>query len=345
MRVLLLAAGIGERLRPLTLARPKALMPVANRPVISRLLDLLEPYGLDEVYINLHAMPEDIKDVTGAGTWWNTKIHYSYEPELLGTAGAIKKIGKFLADDRFLLINTDIITDIDIAGAIEFHEERGSKATLVMTTPPEDPDYQQIGVSSDGRILIDKEPGEQIINGVYTGIGIFEPTVIEKIPSGYSSLLHSVLIPLAFEGALFAYFTDGYWSDIGRVERYLQTNIDVISGMARVPIDGRLVGDNIWIDETAEIDLSVQIEEPVLIGKRVSIDRNSKIGPNVIIGDGCVIGPLVEMTNSILWDKSKIGGSTSIESSIITCNHNIPPGQRIKRNILQDGVAEPMFNL
>jgi len=345
MRAFLLAAGLGKRLRPLTLTKPKALMPVANRLSIVRLLEFLQPYEIEEMHINHHYFPEQIKDVLGAGSRWDTRIYYSHEQELLGTAGAIKKIGKFLADDRFLLINTDVITDMDLGGALEFHESTGARATMVLATPEEDPDYQQIGVSSDGRILIDKVPGDKIRNGVYTGIGIYEPSVIEMIPTGYSSLLDSVLIPLAREGSLYAYFADGYWIDTGTIERYTQANMDLISGKTRLPVDGRLVGDNIWIDESAEIDLTVRIEEPALIGKGACIERGAKIGPNTVIGEKCVVGPGAEVSNSILWEKCSIGGASTIESSIIADSQEIHPGQRLKRIILHRGIAEPMFNI
>ncbi|HZD60217.1 MAG TPA: NDP-sugar synthase [Anaerolineae bacterium] len=346
MRALLLAAGQGARLRPLTLTKPKALMPIANRPAVTRLLDLLRPYEIGEIYVNLHLSPRDVKDAIGGGGHWDARVYYSYEPELLGTAGAIKKVGKLLAKDRFLLVNTDIVTDIDFSGALEFHEETGARATLILTTTQyQDPDYQQIGVSSDGRILYNKAPGDNIRSGVYTGIGIFEPSVIEMIPAGYSSLLDSVLIPLASEGTLYAYFAEGYWMDIGRIERYIQTNMDVITGKTRLPVDGRLIGDNIWFDESAEIDLTVRVEEPALIGKNVRIERGTQIGPYVIIGEGCSIGPGVEISNSILWNGCNVGASSSIENSISTDSQRVLSGQRLRRVILHSEIAEPIFNI
>lgn len=349
MRVFLLAAGLGTRLRPLTNTRPKALIPVANRPAIVRLLELLQPYKFEETYINLHVMPEDVKDVTGGGSPWDMRIHYSYEPEILGTAGAIAKIGKFLAGDRFMMVNTDIITDYDLTGAIEFHEQTGAKATLIMATPSQVEDAEQeiqhITVSSDGRILMDRPSDDLHRVGIYSGIGIFEPSVIDMIPHGYSTLLHSVLIPLASEGSLYGYFPDGYWMDFGTIERYMQANKDLIDGKARLRIDGRPIGDNIWIDESAEIDLTVKIEEPVLIGKGASIERGCKIGPNVVIGKGCSVGPKVQISNTVIWDNCKIGGSVSIDSSIIADSHTISASQRLRRVILHGGVSEPMFNI
>lgn len=324
-------------------------MPVANRPAIVRMLDLLQPYEFSETYINLHFLPEDIKDVTGGGSHWDMRVHYSYEPELLGTAGAIAKIGKFLADDRFVLVNTDIVTDFDLHEAIAFHEEKGAKATLVMATPEEHEDieeqYQKINVGPDGRILMHASPGADSRSGVYSGIGIFEPSIIEMIPAGYSSLLHAVLIPLASRGELYAHFADGYWADFGTIERYIQTNNDIISGKVRLPVDGRLVGDRIWIDESAEIDLTVQIEEPVLIGKGASIERGVRIGPNVVVGSGCSIGPNAEIANSVIWDRCQIGSSVNIDSSVIADSHTISSSQKIKRIIMHGGVSEPIFNI
>ncbi|NCO66873.1 MAG: hypothetical protein COW32_00310 [Candidatus Aquicultor secundus] len=345
MRAFLLAAGLGERLKPLTLTKPKALMPIANRPSIVRLLELLQPNGVEEVFVNLHSFPDEVKDVVGGGSRWKMRVHYSLEEELLGTAGAMRKIARLLAGDRFILMNTDIATDIDLGGAIEAHENSGAKATLVMVNPPKDPDFQEIGVGFDSRILLHKVPGDQTKTGVYSGIAIFEPSVVDMIPQGYSSLLESVLIPLAGEGSLYTHFADGYWADIGRIERYIQANKDAISGKTGMPIDGRLVGDNIWINESAEINLTVEIEEPALIGKNVSIERGAKIGPYAIIGEGSIIGPKAEISNSIVWDKCNIGGSALVESSVIACDQSIPSAQKVRRTILHGGVAEPMFNL
>lgn len=341
----MLAAGLGERLKPLTYTRPKALVPVANKPVIVRLLELTSSYGIGETIINLHSYPEDIKNLLGNGNWWNTHIYYSYEPELLGTAGAIKKAEKFLEGDKFILINADIVTDIDIGKAIEFHESNNARATLILKEPHLDSDYEKIGVSSDGRILKDKIPGDEIKVGVYTGIGVFESSVIEMIPEGNSSLLESVLIPLAKEGSIYAYFTDRYWMDIGVIERYIQANKDLLSGKAHIPIDGKLISDNLWIDISAQIDLSVEIEEPALIGKGASIEKGAKIGPYAVIGKHCNIGPGVEISHSVLWDKCNVGARSSINNSVITESQTISPGQRVNRAIINSGVTEPIFDI
>ncbi|HEY3373720.1 MAG TPA: NDP-sugar synthase [Candidatus Aquicultor sp.] len=345
MRAFLLAAGLGTRLRPLTGTIPKALVPVANRPAIIRLLELLQPYNFRETYINLHFLPEDIKDVIGGGTEWDMRVHYSFEPELLGTGGAIRKIGRFLADDKFILVNTDVVTDFDISKAIAFHNETGAKATLIMADPAHSEELERISVRPDGKVTTLASSDPLIRNGVYSGIGIFEPSIIGMIPQGYSSLLHAVLIPLAASGELYAYFADGYWNDIGTIERYLQTNMDIIGGKTRLPVYGRLIGDTVWMDESAEIDLTVQIEEPVLIGKGVSVDRGATIGPYAVIGDGCSVGPGCTISHSVLWNNSQIGAQVTLDNSIIADANKIPSCQRLNRVIFQGGVSEPVFNL
>jgi mannose-1-phosphate guanylyltransferase/phosphomannomutase len=351
-----MAAGLGERLAPLTLTKPKALVPVANRPVICRLLDLLQPYSndtqeqykIDEVFVSLHQLPDDIKDVVGSGSRWNTNVHYSIEPEPEGTAGGIARIGKFLENDRFMIINADIVTDIDMKPAVDFHEKTGAEMTLIMTDRyVDDPGMAEelIGVGKDGRITANRAPGEDVASGIYTGIAICEPSVLKRIPKGYSTLLDTLLLPLAKEGTLYGYFADGYWRDIGTVNNYMQANFDLIGGVAKLPIDGRLIGDNVWIDETAEIDFTVRIEEPVLIGKGVTIDRGAVIGPNVIIGDKCVIGPKVEISQSVLWNNIRVDGVSSIISSIVSDNQRITRGHRLNRVILHGGVSEAIFNI
>jgi mannose-1-phosphate guanylyltransferase/phosphomannomutase len=353
MRAFLMAAGFGERLAPLTLSKPMALMPVANRPAICRLLNLLqmynqEPYNIDEIFISLHSLPDSVKDIVGSGSEWGKQVHYSIEPELEGTAGGILRISKFLEKDRFLLMNTDIVTDIDLGAAIEYHDKAGARMTLVMTDRyVDEPDMLEklIGVGPDGKIIANRAPGSEVHSGIYTGIAICEPSIIKLIPKGYSTLLDSVLMPLAAEGSLYGFFADGYWRDIGTIDNYMQANYDIIGGLTKLPVDGRLIGDNIWIDETSEIDFSVQIEEPVLIGKGVTIDRGAVIGPNVVIGDKCEIGPKVEVSQSVIWNNSRIEGSTSIASSILADEQKISSGHRLSRVVMHGGVSEAIFNV
>ncbi|MBI4734376.1 MAG: NDP-sugar synthase [Rubrobacteridae bacterium] len=348
MRAFLMAAGLGERLAPLTLSKPKALMPIANRPVIARLFDMLQPYGFDETYVSLHLFPDAVKDIVGNGSEWGTQVHYSIEPEPEGTAGGIARIAKFLEGDRFLLMNTDIVTDIDLNPAFSYHEKTGAKMTLVMTDQyADDPKLQEqlIGVGADGRILTDREPGSDVKGGIYTGMAICEPSIIGLIPKGYSTLLDSVLLPLAAEGSLYGCFTGGYWRDIGTVDNYMRANFDAIGGLVKMPVSGRLLGENVWIDETAEIDFTVQIEEPVLIGKGVTIERGAKIGPNAVIADKCEIGPKVEISQSVIWGNCKIEGSTTITSSIIAEEQKISHSHKLRRVILHGGVSEAIFNI
>ncbi|MBK7976702.1 MAG: NDP-sugar synthase [Deltaproteobacteria bacterium] len=219
-RALVLAAGKGERLRPLTSTVPKPLVEVAGRPLIAHALGWLRHFGVREVAINLHHLGDQIRAAVGDGSAYGVSVHYSEEPEILGTGGAIRQLAGWLADGPFVVANADIVHGVDLAALAELHHASGSLATLALRPDPESARYGEIFIDGTGRIVsfLDEPPRRDELEALmFTGVQIVEPSIVPRIPwPGASSSTAHLYRPLVREGApLYGLRYDGYWSDAG----------------------------------------------------------------------------------------------------------------------------------
>lgn len=234
MKAMVLAAGYGERMRPLTNSIPKPLLPINGKPILHYTLQMLKKNGIFEVVINLHHLPDMITDAFGDGSSFGMKIHYSYEKEILGTAGGIKAAEGFLKDGTFLVINSDIVADIDIMKVLEFHKKKKAFVTMVLRHDTDADRYGAIEIDSDGRV--GKFLGKPEYNGnlqlkklMFTGIHIFEPEIFDEIPSGrYCGITEETYPKLMNKNTpIYGYEFNGYWIDIGTPERYEKAKREV----------------------------------------------------------------------------------------------------------------------
>lgn len=226
---MILAAGFGTRLRPLTDNIPKPLLPIGDRPLIHYHLALLKKYGMTDIVINVHYHAEKIMQDLGDGARFGVHITYSQEPEILGTGGGIKNLQAMLGGAAFLVINADILVDIDLDLLIAFHKEKKAATTLVLR---DDPDVSQYGVIETDKndkiqnILSKIQNTKGVFNKrMFTGVHILEPIVFDYIPSvGFCSITDSYIEMLKQGESLFGYFMKGYWNDIGAPKRYQEVH-------------------------------------------------------------------------------------------------------------------------
>jgi NDP-sugar pyrophosphorylase family protein len=232
MKAMILAAGLGTRLRPLTDNLPKPLLPLEGRPLIEYTLLLLRRYGLTDVIINLHYQGEKIMQTLGDGSRWGMKIRYSEEPRILGTAGGIKKVEALLSEGPFLIINSDILVEINLDRVIELHQRKKAAATLVLREDPEVDTWGAVGVDSHDRIrqFLGKPDwtGDPLSKRMFAGIHVMDPRVLAYIPDqGFSSII-DVYIEMTQKGErLVGQTVMDYWMDIGTPERYRQAQEDL----------------------------------------------------------------------------------------------------------------------
>lgn len=234
-KAMILAAGLGERLRPLTLTTPKPLISIGEHPLIQYNLALLKKFGVREVMINLYHLGGQIKKELGEGKPGDIKIHYSEEENLLGTGGGLKKVADFFEGESFFMINADILIDLNLTHLFEFHQKQQALATLVVT-PSTRIDIEQWIFTNEDKILgIDRKAPPKIKSQprVFTGVQVLEPEVLKQLPPfpKKSCIIQDGYIPLLKAGKkLSAYPFQGYWRDLGTLERYQEVQKEFAEG-------------------------------------------------------------------------------------------------------------------
>lgn len=295
MRVMIMAAGKGTRLRPLTDLLPKPMVPIANRPALHHILHLLKRHGFREVIMNLHHMPEPITGYFADGSALGMDISYSYEPELLGTAGGVKKNETFLAGGAFLVISGDALTDIDLTGLVAAHRRNRSLATIAVKEVGDPSLFGVLAVDDDQRVVgfQEKPTREEARSRLCNcGIYVFEPEIFEHIlPAQFDDFGSRVFPDLLKRHIPFHVFSvENYWSDVGNLAEFVRGNADALTGRVEVALPGEEVRPGVWVDEGAEVAASVRIEPPVVVGQGCRIGGDAVIEGPTVIGDGCRVG-------------------------------------------------------
>lgn len=235
---MILAAGLGTRLRPLTNATPKALLLVHGQPLIVYSMQLLKKYGITEVLVNLHHLGQLIQEELGDGRKFGMRINYSWEPSVLGTGGGIKKGESFFQGEVFFVLNSDILIDLNLKDLFRFHRKKRGFATMVVRHREPDSPYTPISMGRDNRIL---KIGEARVKGaartvLYTGAQVLEPDFLKKLPPDQESCIirQGYQPALAAGEKIYGYLYDGYWNDLGTLERLRQAEKDLSSGRTKL---------------------------------------------------------------------------------------------------------------
>jgi NDP-sugar pyrophosphorylase family protein len=328
MKAMVLAAGAGTRLRPLTYETPKPMVPVVNRPVLHHVLDNLLRHGIKDVVMNLHAHADQVRGYCGDGSRWSLNVSYSREPKLMGTAGAIKKCEPFLKDDSFIVMSGDGLSDVDITALYEFHKRKKSMATMVLKAVDSRFDYGVTMTDGAGRIkgFLEKPSwGDVFSNKVNTGIYLFEPEVFKYIPKGQLYDFGHQLWPklLKMKKPIFAWEMKSYWCDVGNLAEYRKSQLDSLDGKVRINIPGREVRKGIWVEEGCDIHPKAVLRAPCLIGKGSRIDERAQVGPYTVVGDRAVISSQAVLKNCILFDNVTVGKNVHLSNCILGANGDV----------------------
>jgi len=310
---MVLAAGLGTRLRPITYAMPKPMAPVLNRPVMEHIVRLLARHGFDEAIANLHWFPETIEGHFGDGSAFGVELAYSREEALLGTSGGVRNAAGFLGDS-FLVISGDALTDIDLGAMRAFHESHDGIATLATKRVG---DTSQFGVAitgADGRIQGFQEkpdPSEALSDLANCGIYMFRAEVFDYFPApgaskaagegdtaGFADWAMDVF-PALLENDVpfYSHEIDDYWNDIGNLDELRQGNFDALRGEVRIDPGAPEVGEEV---RAASPLGDAEVEGPALIGERVELGTGVRIQGPAIVGDGARIGDGAWIRDSIL---------------------------------------------
>lgn len=245
MKSIIMAGGKGTRLYPLTKRVPKPMVPLLDRPVMEYIVELLDQHGFGDITVTLCYLPEVIRHHFGDGRAFGVRMHYAHEPIPLGTAGGVKTVARGF-HDTFIVMSGDGLTDIDLSHALAMHKAHGGCATLVLTQVPCPRGYGVVMTDEDGRIQRFVEKPQSWIEGVShlvnTGIYILEPEVLQWIPTGVPCDFGRDLFPKLLQSGIPIYgcTATGYWSDIGTLEQYYQSQLDMIQGRVKVKLPGEL---------------------------------------------------------------------------------------------------------
>ena len=331
MKAVVMAGGEGSRLRPLTVGRPKPMVPLVNKPVLGHILDLLKYHGITEVVITLQFMPTAIQDYFGDGSSLGMKISYTVEESPLGTAGSVKNAAALL-DDTFLVISGDALTDINLRTVIDFHCQHKALATLTLYHVPNPLEYGVIVTDDDGRIIqfLEKPDwGNVISDTVNTGIYVLEPEVLARIPDGEPFDFSTQLFPqiLAQGGPIYGYIADGYWCDVGNIAEYLRANSDLLHGLVNLPEPiGSQIWGGVWTGTNVEIAPDAQIYGPVYLGDSVKIKGGVSIHGPAVIRDYTVIDNYSRIERSVLWRNTYVGEACELRGVIVGRQCSIKSG-------------------
>jgi mannose-1-phosphate guanylyltransferase/mannose-1-phosphate guanylyltransferase/phosphomannomutase len=299
MKAMVLAAGLGTRLRPLTYEIPKPMVPVLDRPVMAHIVDLLERHGVEEIIANLHYFPDTIR------RYFGDRIVYREEAELLGTAGGVRNCADFLADDTFLIISGDALTDIDLSRFVARHKQAGGVATLAVKRVADTREFGVVLHDADGRITGFQEkpaPEEALSDLGNCGIYLFEPRIFDYFPDKpFVDWANDVFPALLAQDVPFhIHEIDEYWNDVGSLTELKDGTFDAMRGELHLEVEGEPIAEDVIAGEGTTLEGATLVEPPVWIGRDVTIGNDVRLQGPLVIGDGATIGDGAALKDSIV---------------------------------------------
>ncbi|MBX6366062.1 MAG: NDP-sugar synthase, partial [Gemmatimonadetes bacterium] len=314
MKGVIMAGGFGTRLKPLTINRPKPMVPVGNRPIMEHIVRLLRRHGITDLISILYFQPEQITSYFGDGSELGVRMRYVTADADYGTAGAVRNAQELIGDDRVLVISGDVLTDFDLGALVASHDERGAEATIALTSVENPLAFGIVIVDPEsGRVerFLEKPTwGEVFSDTINTGIYLLEPSALQRIPLRTNFDFSKDLFPqMLREGAaLYGHVARGYWRDIGNIDEYRRANDDVTAGRVTLELAGQRrahAGGEVWGEPGAALGVDVRTKGRVLLGRNVRVGRGTVL-ENVIAGAGCEIGEGAELRNVVLWEDCRV---------------------------------------
>jgi NDP-sugar pyrophosphorylase family protein len=320
MKAMVLAAGLGTRMRPLSDLLAKAALPVLNRPLLHHTLELLARHGVRDVIVNTHHRPETVERAVGSGRAFGLSVRYSYEPELLGSGGGPRKVRDFFGDEPALLVNGDCVFDFDLSRLVRRHLESGAKATLAVK-PNRDPRRYR-PVVTDPRGLVRSIRGlprrARGAVSLFTGVHVLDPGLLERLPRGASDIVADLYVPLLALGArLLGLRMAGPWLDFGSPAFYLRSQLRLLAQAKGRTTSGSLV------------DPRARVAAP----RRVA---GSVVGARAAVGAGATVA------RSVLWPGARVGEDARVFGCIVATGARVERGERVTGQIVLAGAREAL---
>ncbi len=315
LEAMILCAGLGTRLRPLTFERAKPAVPLLNRPLVGYSLALLRAQGLTHATINTHWLPESMREIAEAeATRLGMDLRVSHEPQILGTGGGLRQardLGLIARDATLLILNGDVLFDVDLDRVVQAHQETHALATMVLRPMPQGATYSPVEADESGRIWrIGRfgEPGHGAAS-LFSGIHVLSAEALDLLPAGESGVIETVYAPLLARGArVQAVFEPGLWLDLGDPTGYLDAHLTLLDGQSSL---GALERHGILSRSVSGISPQAHIAASARVTR-------SSIGAGAMIGDGAVV------TDSVVWEGADIGAKEEIVRTVVTPKVRVP---------------------
>jgi NDP-sugar pyrophosphorylase family protein len=310
---MVLAAGLGTRMRPLTLLRAKPALPVMNRPLLHWTLDLLARSGVTDVMVNLHYLPDSVREAAGDGSAFGLRVAYSMEPKILGTGGGPRKVRDFFGEEPFLLVNGDMVFDFDLRDLVRRHLAAGARATLALRPNPDPRRYPPVRTDRRGRVT--SLPGHarrtRGTASLFTGIHVLDPTTLDRLPPGPSDTVRDLYARLVAEGeTVLGVRVRGRWFDIGSPALYLASHRALLAAGFAGARKGVLVHPEARVAKGARVTGSV-------IGPGSVVERGARVSGSVL-WDDVVVGERADVRGSILAGGTRVGEGDVYENAVAT---------------------------
>ncbi len=343
MKAVVMAGGEGSRLRPLTIRRPKPMVPIAGKPVMEHILNLLKRHGITEVIVTVQYLASSIEDYFGNGSQIGMRITYSREDVPLGTAGSVKNAEEHL-DEPFLVISGDALTDYNLTDLITYHQEKKSLATLLLAHVPNPLEYGVIITNEDGHIsqFLEKPSwGEVFSDTINTGIYVLDPKIFSYFEKNKQFDFSQELFPMMLRKGdpIYGYVVPrGYWCDVGSLSEYMRANAEVLQGLVDVEIPAKNIGSNIWCEDGVEIADDAQLYGPIYLGHDCKIRSGAIIHGPSTIGSFTIVDERAQVDRSLVWNNSYIGERAELRGAIVGSSTSIKSkGVMFEGSVIGDG--------
>jgi mannose-1-phosphate guanylyltransferase len=340
MQAVILVGGEGTRLRPLTSTVPKPVVPLVDRPFIVYMLEWLHRHGVDDVIMSCGFLATAVRNVLGDGSQLGLRLRFVEEPEPLGTAGALR-YARDLLDDRFLMLNGDVLTDLDLSAQVALHESTRAMATLALV-PVDDPTaYGLVRIDDDHAVreFVEKPSADQIdTNLISAGAYVLEREVVDLIEPDRKVSIEREIWPRLVGDGLYGYAGDAYWLDIGTPERYLQGTFDILEGNVATAVAQRLGPGYLAIGE--RVEAHGRIVPPALVDRGCRIETGAHVGSLVVLGEGVQVGEGATIERAVVLNGAEVGAHCQLRDCIVAAGVRLGEGTVVSGGaVLGEGVT------
>jgi mannose-1-phosphate guanylyltransferase len=369
VQAVILVGGEGTRLRPLTSTIPKPLVPLVDRPFIAFMIEWLRRHGIEDVIMSCGFLATSVRNVLGDGSALGVRLRFVEEPTPRGTAGALK-FAESMLDERFLLLNGDVLTDIDLTAQIAQHERTGARATLALVPVADPTAYGLVRLTPEHAVseFVEKPSSDQIYanppappaagaarggrepqlheytNLISAGAYVLERDILEQVPAGRNVSIEREVWPLLVGNGLYGFPSRSYWLDIGTPERYLKGTFDIIEGHLQTGVQERLGEDYLAIAPDARVE--GRVIPPAVLEPGVHVAAGAHVGSLVVLGQGVTIGPGSTVERAVIMHGAEIGAGCTLRDCIVAAGCRVGEGTQITGSaVLGEGVTVGAHNI